>query len=442
MTLPIVAIVGRPNVGKSSLFNRLVREQKAIVEDIPGTTRDRIYGNVNWGGRDFTVVDTGGLELAPGEMISRKVKEQVEAAVSEASVVVFVVDGVDGVTVPDQEIAETLRRARKPVLLAVNKADNQKRSSDAPQFYELALGEPVPVSAHHGIGVADLLDSVVAHLPPATEETEAAPAALRIAIVGRPNVGKSALVNAMLGEERVIVDGTPGTTRDAIDTLLLYQGQPVQLIDTAGIRRRGRVERGVEKYSVLRAQRAIDRADVVVLVTDTEEVLAAQDAHIAGYARDAHKGLVFVVNKWDLARELGKTVDECTSLIRARVRFFADFPILYVSALQGQGVDKVLASASQVQVEREKRVPTAVLNKTILEAVGAHPLPATQGKRLKVLYVTQSDVNPPTFVFFVNDPKIVHFSYRRFLENRLRQAFGFEGTAIRMVFRGRSQEAP
>ncbi|MDO8491790.1 MAG: ribosome biogenesis GTPase Der [Dehalococcoidia bacterium] len=439
MTLPIVAIVGRPNVGKSSLFNRLIGHQRAIVEDVPGTTRDRIYGDASWGGRNFTVVDTGGLELTPGTVISQKVKEQVESAIAEASVIVFVVDVEDGVIIPDQEVAEILRRSRKQVLLAVNKADNEKRRGDAVQFFEMGLGDPLPISAHHGLGVAELLDSVLDLLPAAAEE-EAPPVAVKIAIVGRPNVGKSALVNAILGEERVIVDGTPGTTRDAIDTLFRYKDQPVVLIDTAGIRRRGRVDRGVERYSVMRAQRAIDRADIVVLVTDTEEVIAAQDTHIAGYARDAYKGLIYVVNKWDLAREKGTTVDECTSLIKARLRFFTHFPILFVSALSGKDVDKVLAAAMQVQSERQKRVSTAVLNKLIQDVTAAHAPPTTHGKRLKVLYATQSDVSPPEFVFFVNDPKIVHFSYRRYLENQVRHAFGFEGTAIRMIFRGRSQE--
>lgn len=439
MTRPLVAIVGRPNVGKSALFNRLVGKLQAIVEDIPGTTRDRVYADISWGDREFTLVDTGGLEIEPETDMAKKVKEQVEMALAEAEAIVFVVDVVDGVTHPDLEIAEMLRRSAKPVFLAVNKADNDKRRAEAFQFHELGIGEPFPISAYHGTGVAELMDQVLAVLPP-TPPLQEEPALLKVAIVGRPNVGKSMLLNAILGQERVIVDDMPGTTRDAVDTTFRYEGEPVLLIDTAGIRRRGRIEQGVERYSVLRAVRAINRADVAVLVSDAQEVVAAQDTHIAGYIREAGKGMVFVVNKWDLATEMGISEEASTESIRERLKFFPEFPILYVSAKLRQEVDKVLAAAKQVYQARQMRVPTPLLNNVVNQAVSAHSPPSVRGKRLNILYVTQTDVNPPTFVFFVNDPKLLNFSYRRYLENRLRDHFGFAGTPLRLIFRPREKQ--
>ena len=437
MTKPIVAIVGRPNVGKSTLFNRLVGKPMAIIEDEPGTTRDRLYGDIAWKDSSLTLIDTGGLFPTPPSDLAQRVKEQVEVAIEEADVIIFLVDVVDGITHIDRDIAESLRRSHKPVMLAANKADNEQRSQDAVQFYELALGDPLPISAYHDIGVDQLLDRVVENLPfyPPEAELEM----MKVAIVGRPNVGKSMLLNAILGQERAIVTDTPGTTRDAIDTIFEYDGQRMLLIDTAGIRRRGRIEGGIERYSVSRALRAISRADVALLVTEATEPVTAQDAHIAGYIQQAFKGMVLVVNKWDLVEE---TADrrQCTTEIRRRLKFMPYAPILYVSAKLGQGIEAVLAAARQVFEQRQKRVPTALLNSAIRDAVDAHPPPSVAGKRLKIFYATQAEINPPTFVLFMNDVKLMHFSYQRYLENRLRQSFGFGGTPLRLIYKRRGEE--
>jgi len=437
MTKPIVAIVGRPNVGKSSLFNRLVGKPQAIIEDEPGTTRDRLYGDITWKESAFTVVDTGGLLLTPPDDIAQMVKSQVEVAIEEADVIIFLVDVVDGVTHMDKEIAESLRRSRKPVMLAANKADNEKRSQDALQFYELALGDPLPISAYHDIGADQLLDMVVEKLPfsPAEEELEM----MKVAIVGRPNVGKSMLLNAILGQERAIVTDTPGTTRDAIDTIFQYNDHRMLLIDTAGIRRRGRIEGGIERYSVTRALRAISRADVALLVTEATEPVTAQDTHIAGYIQQAFKGMVLVVNKWDLVEETADR-QEWTTAIRRRLKFMSYAPILYVSAKFCRGIEPVIAAARQVFEQRQKRIPTAVLNNAIRDAVDAHPPTSVAGKRLKILYATQAEINPPTFVLFMNDAKLMHFSYQRYLENRLRKSFGFGGTPLRLIYKKRGEE--
>jgi GTP-binding protein len=434
--IPVVAIVGRPNVGKSALFNRIVGARIALVEDLPGTTRDRVHGKVEWGNRWLEVVDTGGLE-APGESLySSYVREQIAYAIETADVLLFVVDARDGLTAADEEIAEQLRRSGKPVLVVANKADNEERAEAAVQFYELGLGPPLPVSAYHGTGIADLLDAVTALLP----ETRAEPEALvrpALALVGRPNVGKSALLNAILGERRVIVSERPGTTRDAIDTEFRFGDQPLLLIDTAGIRRQGRIEPGVERHSVMRAERAIERCDVALVVMDATEPLTAQDLHVVGYAVEAAKGIVIVLNKMDLLRELGPPEDELRRVVRSRLRFAPWAPIAFVSAKERTGIEAMLQTAIRVWHERQRRVATAELNTVVQRAMAAHAPPAVHGKKLHVLYVTQPQTSPPTFVFFVNDPALVHFSYKRYLENAIRRAFGFEGTAIRLVFRGR-----
>jgi GTP-binding protein len=434
VTRPIVAIVGRPNVGKSTLFNRLVGERLAIVEDLPGTTRDRVYTDITWGDRDLTVIDTGGLEPRPQSDLRQKVQDQAEAAIAEADAIVFMVDVLEGVTVPDSEVAEALRRSRKPVVLAVNKADNDRRRSQAFAFHELGIGEPIAISAHHGTGVSDLMDEVSAMLPPPAPEA-AEPGALKVAIVGRPNVGKSMLLNAVLGQERAIVSEIPGTTRDAIDTIFDYEGESVVFIDTAGIRRRGRIEGGVERYSVMRSLRAISRAEVVVLVTEAGEPITAQDAHIAGYIHQAFKGMVVVVNKWDLAGELEMDAVNCALEIEHRLKFFPGVPILFVSALKGSGVEDILPTAKDVSQQREKRIPTAELNEEIGRIIAGHSPPSMRGRRLKISYVTQAETNPPTFVFFVNDPRLLHFSYQRYLENKLRESFGFAGIPLKTVFK-------
>lgn len=434
MTKPIIAIVGRPNVGKSTLFNRLVGERLAIVEDIPGTTRDRIYADILWEDRELTLVDTGGLEPKPDSDLRQMVQDQAQVAIEEADAIVFMVDVVNGVTVPDQEVAEALSRSRKPMILAVNKAENEQRRLQAFQFHELGIGEPIAMSAHHGTGVSDMMDELISMLPPSTP-APAEPDMLKVAILGRPNVGKSMLLNAILGQERAIVSETPGTTRDAIDTVFKHNEESILFIDTAGIRRRGKVGVGIERYSVMRSLRAISRADVALLVTEAAEVIAAQDAHIAGYIQQSHKAMVLVVNKWDLAEELEKDVAECTQAAQQRLKFFPGVPILFVSAMYGQGIDHVLSAARDVNRDREKRLPTAFLNEEIGRIVAAHSPPSVRGKRLKISYVTQAEASPPTFVFFVNDPKLLHFSYRRYLENQLRDSFGFSGVPLKLVFK-------
>ena len=431
-----MAIIGRANVGKSTLLNRLAGKRIAIVADLPGTTRDRIFADVSWQGTSFTLVDTGGLEVRPQSSIARGVKTQVEAAIAEADVIIFLVDAKDGVVPSDLEIAEMLRSSSKPLVLVANKADNPRLESEAVEFYQLGLGEPLAISAYHGRGTAELLDRVIPLLPtPKVVETGAE--LMKLAIIGRPNVGKSTLLNAILGEERAIVDEAPGTTHDAVDTLLDFNGQNVILIDTAGIRRRGRWGMGVERYSVIRALRAIDEADIALMVLDAAELLTAQDKHIAGYIQEAAKGVVLIVNKWDLAGS--KSVTEYNRHIRSELKFMTYAPVLYISAKLGQGVDRVMPQAFEVYQERVKRLSTTLVNKVVQQAVAAHNPPRKGAKRLKILYTTQAEVNPPTFVFSVNDAKLMHFSYQHYLENKLRQAFGFAGTPLRLVFKTRGE---
>ena len=455
MLKPIVALVGRPNVGKSTLFNRIVGQRRAIVEDIPGTTRDRLYGDAEWNGVPFSVVDTGGLEIiqsrkarsasdqpAPLSTASvgfvEEIRQQAEIAIAEADVIIMLVDVLDGPTPADGDVADVLRRSHKPVLVAANKADNDARRQAALEFYSLGLGEVFAVSALHGTGIGDLLDEVIRALPVIEEVEEAE--ALKIALVGRPNVGKSSLLNKLMGEERAIVSAIPGTTRDSVDTYLTWEGNPVVLIDTAGIRRRGRIDRGIEQYSVLRAMKSIARADVVLLLLDAEDLVTSQDAHVAGYILEEMKSIVVLVNKWDLITKDTYTMDTYTKQVRADLRFLDYVPVLYVSALTGQRVHKVLPLVFEVYNERLTRIATGELNRLVEDATIRHSPPHKAGKRLKFFYATQAGVDPPTFVFFVNDTRLVHFSYRRYLENQLRRRYPYLGTPLKLVFRSRPKD--
>lgn len=436
MTKPLVALVGRPNVGKSTLFNRLIEEPLAIVEDVPGTTRDRIYADAEWGGRALTLIDTGGLfPDSTGDLVA-SVRDQVEIAIAEAEVIIFMVDVKEGLTASDLEIAQLLRRSNKPVLLAVNKADNESRRRAAVEFHELGLGDLYPISALHGTGTGDLLDALLHVLPPRQPEESAE--GIKVAIVGRPNVGKSSLLNAILGQERMIVSEKPGTTRDAVDSFIEWDGQPVTLIDTAGIRRRGRVAAGIERYSVIRALRAVQRADVVLLLIDAVDGVTAQDAHIAGYIVDEAKGIVVVVNKWDLVQKDSYTMEQYSRQIRRALKFVSYSPLVFASAITGQRVGKAMDVGLRVQRARSVRVPTAELNKLMRDAVSRHSPPSKRGRRLRIYYATQVGVAPPSFVLFVNDPQLVHFTYHRYLQNQLREAIGFEGSPLRLTFRKRA----
>ena len=435
---PVVALVGRPNVGKSTLFNRLIGERLAIVEDVPGTTRDRLYGESDWNGVPFVVVDTGGLADDPTDDMVQSIRAQAEVAIQEADVIVLLVDGVAGLTGADEDVAELLRKTRKPVVLAVNKADNAERRQNAVEFYGLGLGDPYPISAIHGTGTGDLLDQVVAELPVTPEEED--DESVKIALVGRPNVGKSSLLNKLLGKERSIVSEIPGTTRDAIDTQLRYEGQDITLIDTAGIRRRGRVEVGIEKYSVLRSMRAIQRADVSLLLVDAVEGITAQDAHVAGYIIEEGKSAVVIVNKWDLIEKDTNTLNAYAAKVRGALNFLDYVPVLFISAQTGQRVNQVLPTALRVYEARFQRIATAELNRLLQDAIAHHPPPTKGGQRLKFYYATQASVDPPRFIFFVNDHRLVHFTYERYLENLLRERYVFEGTPLRLIFRTRERE--
>jgi len=438
MAKPLVALVGRQNVGKSALFNRIVGRRLAIVEDLPGTTRDRLYADAQWQGRVFALVDTGGLVLGTDDDLLIRVRMQAQQAIADADVIMFVTDVLDGVTPTDAEVADLLRCAHKPIILVANKADNEQRRMAAVDFYSLGLGEVHAISALHGTGVADVLDAVVVSFPQMREKEEGAEA-IKIAIAGRTNVGKSSLLNALLREERAIVSPVAGTTRDAIDTSLQWYGQRLVLIDTAGIRKRGRVTPGVEKYSVLRALKAIDRADVVLLVIDASERVAAQDAHVASYVLEASKSIVVVMNKWDLVPKDHTTMDTHRDRVRAQLKFIPYAPVVFVSALTRQRVDRVLETAVRVCQQRYQRIPTGELNEIVQESIARHHPPSKAGKRLAFYYATQPTVDPPTLVFFVNDSQLVHFSYQRYLENRIRERWGFEGTPLRLRFQGREK---
>ncbi|MGB8648419.1 MAG: ribosome biogenesis GTPase Der [Anaerolineae bacterium] len=439
MTRPILAIVGRPNVGKSTLFNRIVGERTAIVADAPGTTRDRLYADAEFAGHEFTLVDTGGIvgerEVAGDETakIARLTREQAELAINGADAILFMTDAETGLAPGDFDIAEILRRAAKPVYLVVNKVDNDKRRADAVEFYQLGLGDPIPISALHGVETGDLLQLIVDAFPPPTPELETE--VPQIAIVGRPNVGKSSLLNALLGQERAIVSEVPGTTRDALDTEMIWRDQPVTLIDTAGLRRRGKIEAGIEKWGSLRALKAIQRADVVLLVMDAAEGPLAGDTHIASYILEGNKGIALVVNKWDLIDKETETMDQFTERVRAQFNFVPYAPVLFVSAKTRQRIATVLDTALRVRKELRVRVSTADLNDLVREAVVQHA-PPNKGKRiLKFYYATQVGIIPPTFVFFVNHKELVHFSYERFLENKIRERWNLTGAPIRLIFR-------
>ena len=453
---PIVALVGRPNVGKSTLFNRLVGERKAVTHDIPGTTRDRLHGESDWNGVIFKVVDTGGIEvyqpsgardespLAEGSAdFIQEIKEQAMLAIGSADVIVLVVDAQHGVTAADESIAEILRRTDKPVIIAVNKIDDIQHEQDAYDFYSLGLSSVVGISAIHGLGVGDLLDEVVNEIDTVTEgwdTMEDDDDHLKIAIVGRPNAGKSTLLNKLIGEDRAIVSAVAGTTRDAIDTDIMWFGEKVTLIDTAGIRRRGRVEPGVEQFSVIRAMRAISRADVALLVIDAQLGVTEQDEHIAGYIIEEYKSLVIVVNKWDTIEKDAFTMHEFTQNIRDRLHFVRYAPIIFISALEGQRIHQVLEVVHRVWDARFLRMPTSDVNRLMRDAIEKHPPHGKGTKRLKFLYATQVRTNPPVILFHVNDPSQVHFTYKRYLENQFREAYEFEGTPIRLSFRARNEK--
>jgi GTP-binding protein len=447
MPQPIVAIVGRPNVGKSTLFNKLVGERRAIVEDLPGTTRDRLYGTTEWSGHNFTIVDTAGI--LPGEendvnasmaQIVRGTRAQAQLAIEEADLIVFLVDTKEGITAADEEVAELLRRTDKPVILGANKADSVQRAQNAVEFYNLGLGDPIPVSAYHGTGTGDLLDAIVAELPEKVEADEDE-YAVKIAVVGRPNVGKSSLLNKLLGFERVVVSDIPGTTRDTIDTVVEYAGNKILLIDTAGIRRSGKVERGIEKYSVLRALKAVERADVALLLIDATEGITAQDTHVAGMVIEANKGIAILVNKWDAVSKDNETFNTYTHSVRSALHFVPYAPLLFISALTGQRVTDALELALEIESERKTRISTSKLNTILRAAVRDHPPTSIQkGAHLRIFYATQAQVDPPVFLFFSNAPEQIHFGYKRYLENRIREVHPFMGTPIILVFRSRDQE--
>ncbi len=455
MPKPIVALVGRPNVGKSTLFNRLAGERLAIVDDTPGTTRDRLFSESEWNGRAFNIVDTGGIDPTHGGRTPlstgsadfiEQIREQAQVAIQEADAVLFINDGETGVTSPDREVADILRRSQKklpdgtfwpPIFVVVNKCENADRRAQAGEFYELGLGDPYPLSAVHGTGTGDLLDDLVKSFPP--QETNEEDDSVKIAIVGKPNAGKSSLLNMLAGNERAIVSPIAGTTRDSIDTKIEFDGIEITLIDTAGIRRRGKIERGVEQYSVLRSFKSIERADVALLMIDAATGITSQDAHIAGFILDEWKSCVVLVNKWDALEKDSTTMDEYTAIIRRELNFMDYVPILYISAKTGQRVDQVLPMALRVQEERLARLTTSKINEIIHNAQDAHPHPSHAGRALKMFYGTQVRSDPPTFMIYVNEPKLMHFSYLRYLENQIRAQYGFLGTPIRIVTKGRRE---
>lgn len=435
MSRPIVAIIGRPNTGKSTLFNRLIGWRKAIVDRQPGLTRDRLYGVAEWRGREVTVVDTAGLDLNPGDASRAAIERQTRLAIEEANVIVFLLDAREGVTPIDRDITEMLRRSRRPVVVAANKVDDPRQAYLRHEVLELGFADPVVMSGQHGIGVDDLLDAVMALLPPLEEASDAEEAAARLAIMGRQNVGKSSLLNQLLGDERALVAATPGTTRDPVDTELTFDGLPVVLIDTAGIRRRSAARDRLEHFSLLRGIRAMERADAVLLVLDASTGVLAQDQHVASYALEAGKGLVLVVNKIDLVEGPQRQLSGWEKRLRTEFRFVRHAPVITISALTGQGVERVLPTALEVVGQRRTRVPTNELNRLLREAFQDRPPPSFKGRRLVLRYATQAGSETPTIVLFVNDVNLLHFGYRRYLENRLRERFGFAGNPLRIVLR-------
>ncbi|EIJ78693.1 GTP-binding protein Der [Bacillus methanolicus PB1] len=435
MAKPVVAIVGRPNVGKSTIFNRIAGERISIVEDIPGVTRDRIYSSAEWLTHDFNIIDTGGIDIGD-EPFLEQIRQQAEIAIDEADVIIFITNGREGVTAADEEVAKILYKSKKPVVLAVNKVDNPEMRDQIYDFYSLGFGEPIPISGTHGLGLGDLLDEVAKHFPSRHDE-DYEEDVIKFSLIGRPNVGKSSLVNALLGEERVIVSDIAGTTRDAIDSHYTYNGQKYVIIDTAGMRKKGKVYETTEKYSVLRALRAIERSDVVLVVLNGEEGIIEQDKRIAGYAHEAGRAVVIVVNKWDAVEKDEKTMNEFEKNIRDHFQFLDYAPIVFLSAKTKKRLHTLLPMINMASENHALRVETSVLNDVIMDAVAMNPTPTDKGRRLKIYYTTQVAVKPPTFVVFVNDPELMHFSYERFLENRIRDAFGFEGTPIKIYARER-----
>jgi GTP-binding protein len=455
MRKPLVALVGRPNVGKSTLFNRLIGEKKAVTSEIPGTTRDRLQGDVDWLGMLFTVVDTGGIEVfqphtkqpskSPLEVDSKgfveEIRQQALLAIQEADVIILVVDTIDGITAADEQVADILLRSSKPTVIAANKAENAERAHSIYEFYSLGLGDVISVSALHGTGTGDLLDAVVGLLPKAPEfDPEAEDESLKIAIVGRPNVGKSSLLNRLLGEDRAIVSPIAGTTRDAVDTQITYHGEPITLIDTAGIRRRGRIEPGIEHYSVLRALKAIQRCDVALLLIDAVEGITDQDQHVAGMILEESKSVVVLVNKWDAVEKDDRTIIDYENRVREALNFMSYVPVLFVSAKTGKRIHQVLETAVLVYEERLRRIPTSELNRLVRDAMVRHA-PATRNpQKLKIYYASQVRVDPPTFLFHINNRKLLHLTYERYLENCIRDAYPFTGTPIRMSFRQKEKD--
>ena len=436
MGFPVVAVVGRPNVGKSTIFNRIAGDRISIVEDTPGVTRDRIYTRAEWLTREFRLIDTGGIDMAD-EPFMTQIVQQAEIAIDEADVIVFMVSAQEGLTEADERVAKILYRSKKPVVLAVNKVDNIEMRSEIYEFYALGFGDPFPISGSHGTGLGDLLDQVVSHFP--ETDTEADDDSIRFSFIGRPNVGKSSLVNAILGEERVIVSDISGTTRDAIDTRFTSaDGDEFVMVDTAGIRKRGKVYESTEKYSVMRAMRAIDDSNVVLMVLNAEEGIREQDKHVAGYAHEAGRAIIIVVNKWDTLEKDNHTMSDFENQIRDEFQYLSYAPIIFVSAKTKQRLNKLPELIKQVNENHQKRVQSATLNEVIMDALVLNPTPTVNGKRLRVYYATQVAIQPPTFVVFVNDPELMHFSYARFLENQIRKSFDFTGTPIHLIKRART----
>lgn len=440
MSKPVVAIVGRPNVGKSTLFNVLAGEMISIVKDTPGVTRDRIYANVSWLDQDFTLIDTGGIEPESSDIILSQMREQAQIAIDTADVIIFITDVRQGLVDADSKVADMLRRARKPVILAVNKVDNfDKFMPDVYEFYNLGIGDPNPVSASSRLGIGDLLDAVVSYFPEKTEEEEEDERP-RVAIVGKPNVGKSSIINKLLGENRVIVSDIAGTTRDAIDTEIVHDGREYVFIDTAGLRRKSKIKEELERYSIIRTVTAVERADVVLMVIDAVEGVTEQDAKIAGIAHERGKGVIIVVNKWDAIEKNDKTMREYEGKIRNVLSYMPYAEIMYISAKTGQRIHKLFEMIDMVIENQSLRIATGVLNEIMTEAVAMQQPPSDKGKRLKLYYITQVSVKPPTFVIFVNDKELMHFSYTRYLENKIREAFGFRGTSLKFFIRERKEK--
>ncbi|MHC5229352.1 ribosome biogenesis GTPase Der [Enterococcus sp. LJL99] len=435
MANPTIAIVGRPNVGKSTIFNRIAGERISIVEDTPGVTRDRIYATGEWLGREFSIIDTGGIDLSD-EPFMEQIKYQAEIAIEEADVIIFIASGREGVTDADEFVAKILYKSKKPVILAVNKVDNPEMRNEIYEFYSLGLGEPFPISGSHGLGIGDVLDEAVKHFSTEIEEDDED--TIKFSLIGRPNVGKSSLINAILGEDRVIVSDIEGTTRDAIDTYFeSEEGQKFLMIDTAGMRKRGKVYESTEKYSVMRAMRAIERSDIVLMVLNAEEGIREQDKKIAGYAHEAGRGIVIVVNKWDTVEKETNTMRDFEQKIRDEFQYLDYAPIIFVSAITKQRLNKLPELIETVSMNQTLRVPSALLNDVVMDAIAINPTPTDKGKRLKIFYATQVAIKPPTFVIFVNEEELMHFSYARFLENQIRKAFTFEGTPIKIIPRRR-----